>query len=128
MKWHSLAPNTPYRFRVPIVSLAAFVLLLCCSGWAQTASISGVVTDPTGAVISSATVVAENSGHSWSKQCTTGEDGSFSLPVPAPGHYQLRIEAPGFKQYVQDDLVIDQATAVALNVRLVLISESTTVE
>ncbi|MGA7171468.1 MAG: carboxypeptidase regulatory-like domain-containing protein, partial [Candidatus Sulfotelmatobacter sp.] len=115
-------------FRVPIVSLAAFVLLLCCSGWAQTASISGVVTDPTGAVISSATVVAENSGHSWSKQCTTGEDGSFSLPVPAPGHYQLRIEAPGFKQYVQDDLVIDQATAVALNVRLVLISESTTVE
>ncbi len=128
MKWHSLGNNTPYRFRVPIVSLAAFVLLLCCSGWAQTASISGVVTDPTGAVISSATVVAENSERSWSRQCTTGEDGSFSLPLPAPGHYQLRIEAPGFKPYVQNDLVINQASAVALNVRLVLISESTTVE
>jgi len=128
MKWHSLGPNTPYRFRVPIVSLVAFVLLLCCSGWAQTASISGVVTDPTGAVISSATVVAENSEHSWSRQCTTGEDGSFSLPLPAPGRYQLRIEAPGFKPYVQNDLVINQAAAVALNVRLVLISESTTVE
>ncbi len=87
-----------------------------------------MVTDPTGAVISSATVVAENSEHSWSRQCATGEDGSFSLPLPAPGHYQLRIEAPGFKPYVQNDLVINQAAAVALNVRLVLISESTTVE
>lgn len=129
MKWHSLAPNTLHRrFRACIVSLAAFVLLLGCSGWAQTPSILGVVTDPTGDVISSATVVAENSEHSWSKQCATGEDGSFALSVPAPGHYQLRIEAPGFKPFVQDDLVIDQAAAVALNVRLVLISESTTVE
>ena len=128
MKWESLAPSTPHRIRNFIVSLVVVVLLISCTGWAQTTSIAGVVGDPSGAVISSANVVAENSERSWRKQCTTGEDGSFDLPVPAPGHYQLRIEAPGFKPYVQNNLVIDGTGKVVLNVGLVLNSESTTVE
>jgi len=127
MKSEHLALSSPYRVRYFIVSSAVAVLLQCCSGWAQTVSISGVVTDPTGAVISSATVVAENSEHSWRKQCTTGEDGSFNLPVPVPSHYELQVEAPGFKPYAQNDLVIE-ASSVVLNVRLALLSESTTVE
>ncbi len=128
MKWKHLALNSPYRLRNVIASFAAAVLLLCCSAWAQTGSITGVVVDPTGAVISAATVTAQNPERGWEKHCITGEDGSFNLPVPAPGHYELQVEAPGFKPYVQNDLVLDQAATVALTVRLVLISESTTVE
>ena len=127
MKWEGLALHTSYRFLRFIFFLLSAVLFLFCSGWAQTGHIDGVVADPTGAVISSASVAAESSEHSWHKQCTTREDGSFSLAVPAPGHYQLRIEASGFKPYVQN-LVLDQTATVALTVRLVLISESTIVE
>jgi len=95
MKWESLAPSTPYGIRNFVVSLAVVALLISCTGWAQTPSVAGVVGDPSGAVISFANVVAESSEHSWRKQCTTGEDGSFSFPVPAPGHYQLCGVEPG---------------------------------
>jgi hypothetical protein len=118
----------PYRHRQFIFSLPAAVLLLCSAGWAQAPSITGTVVDPTGAVVPAATVAAENSSHTWHKQCITGEDGSLALPVPVPGHYQLRVEAPGFKPYVQSDLVIDDAATVALNIALLLSSESTSVE
>ncbi|HXY14418.1 MAG TPA: carboxypeptidase regulatory-like domain-containing protein [Terriglobales bacterium] len=120
--------HIPHLLPDSIVFLAGAVVVLCCAGWAQVASITGVVVDPSGAVISGATVVGENPEGSWRKKCATGEDGSFSLPVPTPGNYQLRIEAPGFEPYVENDLVVDGSAPAGLNVRLALISARTTVE
>lgn len=127
MTWESLAPNALYRTRNFLVSLAVIIFFIACAGRAQTLSIAGVVADPTGAVISAASVRVQNSDHSWHEQCITSDDGSFTVPVPAAGNYQVRIEAPGFEPYVQNNLQIN-GSALSLNVRLVVSSENTTVE
>ncbi len=127
MKWEHFALHTSYRFRKFFLSFA--YVLLYCPAWAQTTTtVTGVVVDPSGAVIPAASVMAENSEHSWRSGCVTGGDGSFTLPVPAPGNYKLRVEAPGFKPYVQPNVPVDGSAKVALNVELALISQSTMVE
>jgi len=111
-----------------MTSWAVVVLLLCGSGWAQMAGISGIVVDPSGAVVAGASVAAENSDDGWRKNCATGNDGSFSFAAPTPGHYRLRIDAPGFKPYLQTGLTVDGTTQLTVNARLALTSASSTVE
>jgi len=92
------------------------------------AGISGIVVDPSGAVVAGASVAAENSDDGWRKNCATGNDGSFSFAAPTPGHYRLRIDAPGFKPYLQTGLTVDGTTQLTVNARLALTSASSTVE
>lgn len=120
--------TSPYRLSELMTSWAVVVLLLCGSGWAQMAGISGIVVDPSGAVVAGASVAAENSDDGWRKNCATGNDGSFSFAAPTPGHYRLRIDAPGFKPYLQTGLTVDGTTQLTVNARLALTSASSTVE
>ena len=92
------------------------------------ASISGTAVDPSGAVVAGAPVTLRSSDAGQQQKGITGEDGSFSFPVLAPGHYQLRIDAPGFKPYLQTGLTVDGTAQLKVNARLALTSESTTVE
>ena len=71
---------------------------------------------------------SENSDTGQQQNGITGDDGSFRFPALAPGHYRLRIEASGFKPYLQAGLAVDGTARLVVNARLALISESTTVE
>ena len=107
---------------------AMIVLMLCGSAIAQTSAVVGSVVDPSGAVIAGASVSIESSDHVWRRQCVTGDDGSFRFEALPSKHYELRVEVPGFKPYLQHDLLIDGTSLVNLIVRLALTSERTTVE
>ncbi len=66
---------------------------------------TGVVTDPNGAVIPSATVTATNKATNLSRTATTNEDGIYvisSLPV---GSYEVKVEAQSFKSKISESLV-----------------------
>ena len=119
---------SPYRLPALITSWAAVLLILCGSGWAQMASISGTVVDPSGAVVAGVSVALQNLDAGQQRNGATGDDGSFSFPALAPGHYQLRIEAPGLKPYLQSGLTLDGIARLVVNARLALTSASTTVE
>ena len=120
---------SPYRLLILITSSAAVLLIILCgSGWAQMASISGTVVDPTGAVVAGATVTVQNSDAGQHQKGTTGDNGSFSFPALAPGHYQLRIDASGFKPYLQTGMDLGASAARKVDVALELKSEATTVE
>ncbi len=119
---------SPYRLPALIASWAAVLLILCGSGRAQMAGISTTVLDPSGAVVAGATITLENSDTGQQQNGITGDDGSFRFPALAPGHYRLRIEASGFKPYLQAGLAVDGTARLVVNARLALISESTTVE
>lgn len=116
-----------YTLRI-ITSWAAVLLISCSFGWAQTASISGTAVDPSGAVVAGAPVTLRSSDAGREQNGTTGEDGSFRFAALAPGHYQLRIDAPGFKPYLQTGLTVEGTGQLQVNARLALTSESTTVE
>ena len=85
--------------------LAASALILCCLvpeaalGQNVTASITGVVTDPSGAVVPSITVVATNEGTGARFQAATDQDGQYAIRAIPIGTYSLAAEAQGFKRY-----------------------------
>src|SRR5579863_2667493 len=68
-------------------------LVLAGSLMAQTATLRGVVTDETGAVIPSAQVTA--SGPNGARSATTGNDGSYALAGLPPGDYTVEASASG---------------------------------
>jgi len=84
------------------------------------ASISGTVTDRTGAAVANATVTVTNPATNASVVARTNDVGQYLAPFLAPGTYQLAVEAAGFKRYVQtgirlqtlDKLRVDMALQV----------------
>jgi hypothetical protein len=59
--------------------------------------ITGTVTDPTGAVITGATVTVTNTGTNAARNVQTNSAGSYTLPFLVPGVYNVQAEQPGFK-------------------------------
>ncbi|PYV41478.1 MAG: hypothetical protein DMG06_16990 [Acidobacteria bacterium] len=79
--------------------------LLCVQVLAQTAGqITGEVKDPSGAVISGATVMATSqaTGAVWTT--VSNQAGVYSFPTLQPGRYDLRVEMAGFRAAVQNNI------------------------
>jgi hypothetical protein len=123
-----LRPNRPCRAGL-VYLLTLFFFLSFSSVWAKpTASISGTVFDPSGAVVSGATVILQDTEHRVQPRSATNDDGSYAFPALPPGHYRIEIHTPGFKPYLRTDLELGAADALKIDAQLALISESTTVE
>jgi Carboxypeptidase regulatory-like domain len=101
--------------------LAALVVVIFVSAisWASiTGSISGVVTDKSGAVISGASVVATDTLTGVQTKVKTDAKGFYSLPALAVGTYELEISQVGFKTFRQTGLVIDANSALRADASL----------
>ena len=118
----------PYGTRLYALFAATVFLLCCVSAMAQTNTIAGTVVDPSGAVVSGAKVSLGSPDHAWRKEFVTDDGGTFRFTVPAGNHWQLCVEAPGFKPYLLADLQTSDLRTVNVVARLALISESTSVE
>ena len=88
-----------------LILLLVLLLLLSCSLLAQTATLRGVITDETGAVVPSATVTVI--GTSGTKSVTTGNDGAYLITGLPGGDYTVEASAP--------DLVLPQTAKITLN-------------
>jgi len=62
-----------------------------------TGALTGTVTDPSGAVISGATVTTTNINTGQLRTATTDADGSYKLSLLPPGNYRVTFSAKGFK-------------------------------
>src|ERR1700756_657650 len=102
------------------VSLAIGFLLIAFSFcWASiTGSISGVVTDASGAVIPGAKVVAIDTQTGIKTSVTTDSKGFFNFPALPVGNYDLEITQTGFRTYHKSGLVIDANAALRADASL----------
>ena len=106
-------------------------LALCLSGQlfaGVTASISGTVTDPSGAVVAGATVIATNIDTGVATTQTTNASGFYSFQSLALGNYTIDVNQPGFKEYAQTGLVLDVNSALTVDVKLQVGSATEKVE
>ena len=80
------------------------------------AAISGVVTDPSGAAVSAATVTAKSVETGTLRSTTTDAAGRYLLPELAVGEYELTVVKDGFRSLVRSgiDLVVGQEARVDL--------------
>jgi hypothetical protein len=93
-----------------------------------TASISGTVTDATGAVVVGATVTATNVETSVATTQSTNGQGFYSFQALALGTYTLDVQQTGFKAYRQTGLVVDVNSALVVDVALQVGAASEKVE
>jgi hypothetical protein len=101
------------------LALIALVLFVCGSIFAGvTASISGTVTDPSGAAVVGANVTATNVETAVAVTQTTNSQGFYSFQSLPLGTYTIDVGKGGFKAYRQTGLVLDVNSALVVDVKL----------
>jgi hypothetical protein len=102
-----------------LAQISLLMVLLCAAAWAQdTASLTGTVTDASGAAIPNAKIALKNGEHGIDRAGTTNGSGDFlfaSLPI---GSYDLIVSAEGFKKYEAKGVVLQVAQKARVNVAL----------
>jgi hypothetical protein len=112
-----------------------FILTVCLSlsvaaAHAQVgaASLSGVIQDPTGAVIPTASVTVKNLDNGNARTIYANKSGAFSFASLPSGNYELRVETVGFEQFVQSPIHLNPGDSLALaDIRLEVGAASATV-
>jgi len=110
----------------------AIIALFCATGLAiaQTATtgqVTGKVTDPSGAVISGASVTIKNTGTGTSEVTKTNDSGLYSFSFLQPGSYSLTIAAQGF-QTVTQNVSASIGSAATVNTKLAIATGAEVVE
>jgi len=94
------------------------------------ATLTGRVTDPSGAAVPNAAIVATKSDTNSKFHTVSGADGFYTLPQLTPGAYSLSATAKGFKSYIQSGITLGTDQRISQDVQLTLgdTSQSVTVE
>src|SRR6185312_2372946 len=101
--------------------LALSCLLLCSAALlAQTfrGTILGTVTDPGGAVIANAKVIAHNVNTGLERTTSTSDDGSYSIPELPIGTYTVSVSQSGFQTQITNDIAVNVSVERRVDVTL----------
>lgn len=108
--------------RVSSAFYAVLVLALICtprlSAQTATGSIVGSATDPSGGVIVGATVTLTQVGTNETRTTVTDSRGAYSLTFLQPATYNIAIESPGFKTFVQKGIILNVDATLTVNAKL----------
>lgn len=123
MLWGNLRPAAWAGVALMIWTVGAFAQ-------SDNSSISGVVKDPSGAVVANAKVSLRNEDTSFERQTTTNASGFYTAPNLGPGFYTVSVEAQGFKRATTSRNKLDAGLPLAVNFDLAVgqLSETVTVE
>ncbi len=99
-----------------LLLLAAALFALSAQDFRST--LAGTITDPAGGSVGNAKVKAVNTQNNASTEVTSNESGRYSISFLIPGKYVVTVEAPGFKQFVRQNVELQISTSVGLDVRL----------
>ncbi len=106
------------------------ILLLPALAFAQSsnASVSGTISDSSGARIPGVTVTATNTSTGVVSNAISNNVGIYNLPSLLPGVYTVNAEMPGFNTHTYRDVVLGNAAQVRLNFELEVGGVSTAIE
>jgi outer membrane receptor protein involved in Fe transport len=118
--------------KLPVALVAIFTGLnlvsLNVSGQQITGGIRGTVGDPSGAIVQAATVTAKQIETGLTRVAITDHQGEYVLVELPIGHYQLEVQAKGFRTYLQQGISLDVNETAAVDVHLKLGAETQQIE
>ncbi len=84
---------------IRVFTIATILALALGAGLAhaQTATLRGTVTDPSGAVVPGTSITLKNTDQGWVRVTTTSESGDYVLPQLVPGTYSITAQSGGFR-------------------------------
>ena len=112
---------------------SVLLVLLCgaISLFAQSdrGTITGTVSDPTGAVIANAPIEARNTQNGAVTNVASSATGNYTIPSLPAGDYEIRVTFAGFKEYIRTGLTVQNAQTMRIDIGLEVgnSSESVTV-
>ncbi len=112
------------------LALLVIALMMAPSLMAQSlvsGDLAGTVTDPSGAVVSGATVTIKNDATGAARTTTTNASGAYRFSLLQPGAYTVTASAQGFSK-AQTSTSINVGQATVADVKLAVGSNSQTVE
>src|SRR5438128_362196 len=104
-------------FEVPAMKSIVLAFLLMCSltmtalGQVTTGSLSGTVSDPSGAIVPGATVTLVNNATGAERSAISNSTGTFDFQALQPGTYTISVDARGFRHAVARDIVVSVASS-----------------
>src|SRR5215475_14274863 len=117
-----------YLFRCCAVPLLIMAGSLTALGQTVTAAITGLVTDPSGAVVAGATVTAENTATGVRTAAQTNGAGAYTIRFLPIGSYTVSVDAKGFARSKVDPFALEIDQTAKINVALKVNTSDATVE
>jgi hypothetical protein len=118
--------------RYTYISLTCLFVLLVQTqtlfGQVDQGSVSGIVQDASGAVVPNAKVTLLNKDQGLSLETTTQANGDYTFTPVRIGNYSLSVTAPGFSTTTQENLKVDLAQHLQVNIQLKTGATTETVE
>ena len=110
------------RFAKQLKMVSVLVLLLVAfrpmGAQVSTGTLSGAVTDPTGAVVVGATVTAKDIATNITASAESNGSGLFTIPNLPAGDYQVSVTAKGFSSAIAQKVTLDVGEQQAINFSL----------
>ncbi len=118
------------RAAMTALFLALAIIAAPAGGHGQgiTASITGTITDPSGAVIAGAAVSVRNVDTNEVRKVLSSDAGTYTVTQLAPGRYAVEVDKTGFKTYRQSGITLQIDQVAEINPQLQIGSEAQNVE
>ncbi len=110
------------------VALIFLSLAGVARGQFDSGQISGFVRDSSGSVMPGVAVTVTNEGNREQHQTTTNESGYYVFPNLVVGSYTIKVEAKGFRNFVQEGVKLSAADKIGVEVEMAVGTVTETVE
>ena len=121
--------NASWKFTNGLLGFVVLLLVSVGACFAQsTATLSGVVTDPSGAVVPGVHVVLQSLATGVERLLVTDSAGLYVAPSLEPGDYQVQATAAGFSTYTVKKVTLQVDQRVTVNMALAVSSAGETVQ
>ena len=116
------------KFTRFVLLFAAATVFVVSAHAQSTATLSGTVTDPSGAVVPNVRVTVHSLATAQDRVVTTDAAGLYAVPSLQPGDYSVKGEVSGFGPYTVPKVTLDVSQSVVVNMKLNVASTGETVE
>src|SRR5262245_41435539 len=111
-----------FVFRIFFILLVCGVLCISSRAQQVTGIIRGTIFDPSGAVVSAASITVTQAETGFTRTATSGPQGEFTFVELPIGHYRVETAVSGFVKFAQDSITLEVNQAVELPIHLKLAS------
>src|SRR5437868_5175980 len=115
-------------FRVCVATLLLMLSAMALFGQSERGTITGTISDPTGALIPGAKVSVTATATNTRQDYVTNESGDYTASSLAVGQYDIRVEKEGFRPAELKGITVNAATSVRANASLEVGTSTTAVE
>ncbi len=97
-------------------------------GQGITGSMTGTVTDPSGAIVAGASVTIRNVATDFIRKVSTSDAGTYTVTQLLPGTYSVKVDKTAYKTFEQKDITVQIDQVAVINAQLQIGSQQETVE